>query len=201
LWHRRELRVYCCSVETIDRLPRPSLMRRDSPEDLEHYTPTDADQLGKRAYREMAEARMAVGHHLYTRVEGRTLVHYGWLIDRQERGEDLELGLVFFPPAGSAALYDYHTHPSARGRGLYFAALCQVLHDARDLAAATRAYIYIYSDNARSRHVAEKAGFTHAGSLVMTHRFFRRRRWARPVQEGFSAGLLSSGNALPRRRR
>jgi RimJ/RimL family protein N-acetyltransferase len=190
LWHRRELRVYVYPGDAIDLLPRPALMRRDCPEDLEYYAPTDASQLQRGAYRQVAERRMAIGHHLYTRVEGRLLVHYGWLIDRQERGEDLELRQVFFPPPESAALYDYYTHPSARGRGLYFSSLCQVLHDARDLAHARQAYIYIHRENVRSRHVAEKVGFTYVGSLVATQRLFRRQRRPRGASEGFKAGLL-----------
>src|SRR4051812_40073208 len=87
LWHRRELRILSCPAERIDALPRPSHLRRDHLEDLEYYQPTDSDQVSRELYLEVARDRRAEGHHLYTRVEGRLLVHYGWLIDRQERGE------------------------------------------------------------------------------------------------------------------
>ena len=190
MWHRLELRVYCCPVERIARLPRVTTMRRDCLEDLEHYEATDADQMAPEAYREAARQRRAQGHHLYTAVEDGRLVQYGWLIDRQARGEDAALGQVFFPPPDSAALYDHYTHPRARGRGLHFAGLCQRLHDAVDLAGAQRAFTYVYSGNTASRRGVERAGFEHVGSLVTERRLLMRRRYTRPVARDFKSGLL-----------
>jgi RimJ/RimL family protein N-acetyltransferase len=192
LWHRRELRILRCFASQIDALPRPTRLRRDHLDDLNAYRPTDADQMPRERYLEVARVRRGQGHHLYTFVEADRLAHYGWLIDGQERGEDEELGQVFFPPPRSSALYDYYTHPTVRGRGLYYDALCQVLHDARDLAGAEQAFIYIYSDNPGSLRVAEKAGFKHVGSLVLTRRFFLTRRFAVPAPGmEFRAGLLA----------
>jgi GNAT superfamily N-acetyltransferase len=191
LWHRRELLIFCCTAERIARLPRAGAMRRNAVEDLAFYQPTDFDQMPPDRFRAVARERIAGGHHLFTTVEQGLLIQYGWLIDRQTRAEDAELGQVFFPPPESAALYDYWTHPSARGRGLHFAALCQRLHDARDRAHAERAYTYIYSDNAASIRGALKVGFTQQGSLVTTRRFFVRSRFAIPATDDFRAGLLS----------
>jgi GNAT superfamily N-acetyltransferase len=193
IWYRRELRIYSCPADRIDALPRPARLRRDHLDDLNCYRPTDSSQMPLDRYLTTAKQRLSAGHHLYTCVEHGLLLHYGWLIDRQERGEDAELGQVFFPPPDSAALYDYFTHPAARGRGLYFDALCQVLHDARDLAGARQAYIYIYSDNAASTHVAEKIGFEYVGSLVATRRFFVRRRVARSARPDFRVEVLRPG--------
>jgi hypothetical protein len=190
LWRRTELRVYCCRADQIENLPRSTAMRRDVLEDLQAYVPTDADQMPPNRYRDVARARLAQGHHLYTRVEDGLLVQYGWLIDRQTRSQDASLGMVFFPPPDSAVLYDYYTHPSARGRGLHFAALCQRLHDARDLTGARQALTYIYATNRVSIRGAERARFEYAGSLVMTRRGFLCRRRIIAASPDFKAGLL-----------
>jgi len=178
VWKRSELRVYGLDAARIESLPNPGLMTRDSFEDLECYEQTDRGQFTRDELIGVARGRAGLGHHLYTRVESGVLVHYGWLIDRQERGEDAALGLVFFPPPRSAALYDYFTHPSARGRGLYRDALFQILHDARDLARAEHAYIYVYDDNPASWRVVERVGFRHEGSLVKERRLFSVKRYA-----------------------
>lgn len=177
-WKRSELRVYGLDLARIDGLPNPGLMTRDRFADLECYEQADRRQFTRDELLAAARERMGQGHHLYTRVEDGVLVHYGWLIDRQERGEDAALGLVFFPPPHSAALYDYFTHPRARGRGLYRDALFQILHDARDLAGAERAYIYVYDDNPASWRVVERVGFQHEGSLVKERRLFSVKRYA-----------------------
>lgn len=165
-------------------------MERDRVEDLQYYQPTDGDQQPAAQYQNAASQRLAAGHHLYTAVENGRLIQYGWLIDRQTQGDDAELGQTFYPLPDSAALYDYWTHPVARGRGLHFAALCQRLHDAYDLAGARQAYTYIYSDNAASIRGALKAGFQYQGSLITTRRLFARRREAVPAVDGFRSGLL-----------
>ena len=190
-WYRRELRIYCYPAERISVLPRPRLLQRDCIDDLDRYERTEHAQMPADVYRDVARQRLAQGHHLYTLVEGRRLLHYGWLIDRQDRGEDLALGQVFFPPPDSAALYDYFTHPQARGHGLYRQALCQVLHDAHEHAGARQAYIYVYADNHASRHVVERIGFHYAGSLVKERRFFTDRHYAVAAHAGFEAGLLT----------
>lgn len=191
LWYTRELRVYCYTAERIKALPNPMLLSRDRFADLDYYERTEAEQLSPDEYRELARTRMARGEHLYTLVEAGKLLHYGWLIERQTRGEDAALGQVFFPPPESAVLTDYFTHPAARGRGLYYQSLCQVLHDARALAHASQAYIYVFGHNRPSRHVIEKVGFEYVGSLLKERRLLTTRRYA--VANGdteFRTGLL-----------
>ena len=81
------------------------------------------------------------------------------------REVDTALGQVFFAPTGSAALCDFYTHPVARGRGLFFKAICQLLHDV-PATGARQAFIDVYADNGPSRHVIEKVGFRHVGNLI-----------------------------------
>ncbi|HZH49075.1 MAG TPA: GNAT family protein, partial [Nitrospira sp.] len=80
--------------------------------------------------------------------------------------------------------------PSARGRGLYFQALCQLLHDARDLAEARQAHVTVFGSNAPSRHVIEKVGFQHEGSLYKERRLVWSRRYAVAARGEFRTALL-----------
>jgi RimJ/RimL family protein N-acetyltransferase len=190
VWYRCEKRIYVYEADRIPSLPNPRRLRRDHPDDLQYYERTASWQLSPEAYRAAARERLARGEHLYTLVEQGRLLHYAWLQPRHTRGEDQAVGQAFFPPPESSALYDHYTHPSARGRGLFYQALCQLLHDVPILAKTKRAYIYVYADNGPSRHVIEKIGFAHVGSLVQDRRLLSVRQY--PVSAGgdFKTALL-----------
>jgi RimJ/RimL family protein N-acetyltransferase len=178
VWYRCEKRIYVYETDRILALPQPNRLQRDRPEDLRYYEQTASWQLSPEAYRAAAHKRLAEGEHLYTLVEGNRLLHYAWLQPSHTRGEDTAVGQAFFPPPDSSALYDHYTHPSARGQGLFYQALCQLLHDVPAVAKTTQAYIYVYGDNTPSRHVIEKVGFRYVGSLIEDRRLFTARRYA-----------------------
>ncbi|HEU4683057.1 MAG TPA: GNAT family N-acetyltransferase [Nitrospira sp.] len=190
LWYRREKRIYAYEADRIGRLPAPRLLRRDQVDDLRFYERTVSWQSPPDTYRQEARARLNKGEHLYTLVEQERLVHYAWLQPNHVRGEDVAVGQVFFPPPGSAALYDHYTHPEARGRGLYAQAICQLLHDALALGKAKQAYIYVYADNGPSRHVIEKLGFRYVGSLIQERRLFAVRCFPVPAGGTFRTAPL-----------
>ncbi|HJT22761.1 MAG TPA: GNAT family N-acetyltransferase [Nitrospira sp.] len=190
VWYRREKRIYVYEAERIQHVPDSFLLQRNRLEDLRYYERTVSWQMSPDAYQQEARLRLAKGEHLYTLVDQGRLVHYAWLATHHVRGEDRTVGQVFFAPPDSAALYDHYTHPLARRRGLYFKALCQLLHDVPVLTKAKRAYIYVYADNSPSRHVIEKIGFRYVGSLVEERRLLAVRRF--PVSAGgeFRTALL-----------
>ena len=107
-------------------LPNPNRLRRNRLEDLRYYEQTVSWQMSPNAYRATARRRLAEGEHLYTLAEGNWLLHYAWLQPCHTMGEDTAVGQAFFPPPDSSELYDHYTHPSARGQGLFFQALCQL---------------------------------------------------------------------------
>jgi RimJ/RimL family protein N-acetyltransferase len=189
LWYTSEKRVYVYPVEEIARLPHPRILRRDHFEDLDRYERTSLSQFSLEEYREVARRRHESGEHFYSLVEGERLVHYGWLMPHHDREEDAKLGQVFFAPPGSAALRDFYTHPLARGRGLYFRALCQLLHDIPE-TRARQVFIYVYADNEASRHVIEKVGFRYLGSMVKEARLHSQRRYAVSAGAEFPTALL-----------
>jgi RimJ/RimL family protein N-acetyltransferase len=190
VWYRRELRVYCYPLEGSPPLPRPAIFERNRFDDLEYYERTDKYQPTPEVYRKMALERKTQGFHLYTFVQERRLLHYGWLIERQTRGEDDWVQQAYFPPPDTSVLFDHFTHPSARGKGLYFQALCRLLHDARDLAGARQAYVTVFGSNAPSRHVIEKVGFHHEGSLYKERKLFWSTRYSVGAHDEFRTALL-----------
>ena len=190
VWYRRELRVYGYSLEDCPSLPRPVIFQRNCFDDLQYYERTDKYQPSPDVYRQMALERKTQGFHLYTFVQERRLLHYGWLIERQTRGEDDWVQQAYFPPPDTSVLFDHFTHPSARGKGLYFQALCRLLHDARDLAGARQAYVTVFGSNAPSRHVIEKVGFHHEGSLYKERKLFWSTRYSVGAHDDFRTALL-----------
>jgi len=190
VWYRRELRVYCYPLADLSGLPHPTILERDCFDDLRYYERATKEQQTPHVYRKQALERMAQGFHLYTLVEYGRLLHYAWLIERQTRGEDAWVDQVYFPPPETAVLFDHFTHPSARGRGLYFQALCQLLHDAHDIAQARQAYVTVFGNNGPSRHVIERVGFHYEGSLCKERKLFRSRRYSIPAHGEFRTALL-----------
>ena len=190
VWYHCEKRIYVYEADRILALPNPNRLRRDQLEDLQYYEQTASWQLSPDAYRTAAHRRLAEGEHLYTLVEGNRLLHYAWLQTCHTLGEDAAVGQAFFPPPDSSALYDHYTHPSARSQGLFFQALCQLLHDVPALAKRKHAYIYVYGDNEPSRHVIEKIGFRYVGSLIEDRRLFTARRYAVSAGGPFRTALL-----------
>lgn len=190
LWYRRELRVYRYPLDDAPPLPAPTIFRRNCLDDLRFYERSSKEQQTPEAYWAMAVERRAQGFHLYTVVAGGRLLHYAWLIERQTRGEDGWVNQVYFPPPETAVLFDHFTHPLARGRGLYYQALCRLLHDARDVAGARRAYVTVFGSNGPSRHVIEKAGFQHEGSLFKERRLLWSTRYAVSAGGVFPTSLL-----------
>lgn len=179
VWSRTEQRIYRLSAAAIAALPHPRICNRDRWEDLQFCTAWSYGHLSRDQYLASAECRrQSGGQHLYSLVENGVLIHYGWLQVRQTRSPDLATGMVFVPPAESSALWDFFTHPVARGRGLYGSTLLQCLHDAVELDGARQVYIYTTADNSASRHVIEKIGFEHVGSLCRDRRLLRSRRYA-----------------------
>ena len=190
VWYRRELRVYGYPLQDPPPLPRPTIFERDRFDDLQYYERLDKYQPSPDVYRKMARERQAQGFHLYTFVQAGRLLHYAWLIERQTRGEDDWVQQAYFPPPGTSVLFDHFTHPAARGQGLYYQALCRLLHDARDLLGARQAYVTVFGSNEASRHVIEKVGFHHEGSLYKERRLFQTRRYSKSERGEFKTVLL-----------
>lgn len=162
---KREMRVYTFDAEKISSVPNPNLMNRDCLEDLLKYEPTESWHLTPSAFHRSSIERLSEGNHVYTKVEAGKLVHYGWLIERQEKSFMSEINQYFTLPADSAVLFDFFTHPQARGKGFYQASMRQMLRDAGRIPNIKQICISVLADNSPSRHSIEKIGFEYLCSL------------------------------------
>ncbi len=190
LWRRMELRCYAYRFASFESPPRQSFLRRDCMEDLHRYVRHESDQMTREDFLVESRRRRALGNHLYSLVHDGTLLYYGWLVDRQDRSEDPMMGHVFFPPANASVIFDCFTHPSVRGQGLYYRALCQMINDAKESTQAGAVCLGVFSDNLPSLHVINKLGFCYLGSLIKEQRLGTTRRYATAADPAFCSALL-----------
>lgn len=174
---REEVRMYSMEIDRIDTATPPRLMNVDSVEDLLKYRPTESwQQMPDQFFGKIADY-YEQGFHSYSLVEGDTLLHYGWLIERQKISNVTEVDQEFELPDDTAVLFDYYTHPQARGKGLYRKSLLQGLADAARVPGTRQVFIATLADNTASRHVIEKLGFEHRASLFRETKWGRVRKW------------------------
>ncbi|MBS1809161.1 MAG: GNAT family N-acetyltransferase [Acidobacteria bacterium] len=178
VWEKTEFRVYVYDPEDVKKLPHPQLMSRDDLSALIAFSPM-ADYQTQQGFFERALQQLESEQHCYSLTENDCLVHYGWLGLRQQKAKLSEVGQEYiFDEPENAVLYDFFTHPQARGRGLYQQALYQILHDVAELPDIKRIYIMVLADNAPSRHVIEKVGFTYESSLFRQKRLGKTITWS-----------------------
>jgi hypothetical protein len=171
LYERREMRIYIYDVKKIPSLPEKNLMNRNCLEDLLKYQQAESYQPTISQFHREALKRIEEGQIIYTRVENDVLVHYGWLAERVEKSFITEVGQEITLLPNSSSLYDFYSHPLARGKGLYQASLSQMLHDVMAIPNTERAYITVLADNKPSRYVIEKVGFEYQFSLRRSKTF------------------------------
>lgn len=177
IYEYKECRIYAFDVEKIATLPQPNLLNLDSIEDLLKYSPAEGWQFTKSEFHRICLERFEAGNHVYTLVENEKLLHYGWMLERQEVSHVFEVGQDFNLPPDSAVLFDYYTDPQARGRGLYYNSLLQGLHDAAKIPNTKQVFIGVLANNKPSRHVIEKLGFVYQGSLFKETFLGKVKKW------------------------
>lgn len=158
-------------------------MKRDFLPDLLAYQPAEAWQMRFSVFLKRVLKGLENGNHVYTRVEDGRLVHYGWLIERQQKSHISEVGHDFYLPPESAVLADFYTHPAARGKGLYQHSLRQMLHDAALIPGTKHIFIGVLADNGPSRHVIEKVGFEYRFSFFARTIGGKTKRWTNAPPE------------------
>ena len=166
-WHSCEYHIYRKAAGEVlqPSIGAPRRMRRDCLEDLLCYKAVETWQPSLFEFLQSAMQRLEEGEHVYTMAEDGVLVHYGWLIERQEVAYFPEVDQKFQMPPHSAVLYDYFTHQSWRGHGLYQCSLREMALDAANIPETEFIYISVVASNAPSRHSIEKAGFEYQSSL------------------------------------
>jgi CelD/BcsL family acetyltransferase involved in cellulose biosynthesis/RimJ/RimL family protein N-acetyltransferase len=128
--------------------------------------------------------RLENGEHVYSIARNNKLVHFGWMIYGQERGHMSEVGQHLDYPEKSVILYDFYTHPAARGEGLYGKNLRKMLKDISARGGFKKAIITVKADNIASRKVIERTGFRPYLRMTRQVRFGRVMTARHDVQAG-----------------
>ena len=177
MYQHKECRMYSFDIRKIGSLENPNLMNVDSIPDLLKYRPVEGWQDTTSQFHQKVLRNFENGIHSYSLADENQLLHYGWLIERQEISQVFEVDQEFKLPENTAVLFDYFTHPEARGKGLYQKSILQGLHDASKIDGTKQVFIGVMADNASSRHVIEKLGFRYEGSLFEETKLGTTRRW------------------------
>ena len=89
VYHYAELHAYSMALAPPSgEVPSPSplVLRRDAIDDIIRFEPSEGT-LDRQAFFKVVLARLEEGHHVYTRVAGGKLVHWGWLAEGQEKAD------------------------------------------------------------------------------------------------------------------
>lgn len=144
-------------------------------DDLNYFEQTER-WLDREEFSKEARKRIAEGMSLYTSVIDEKLVHYGWMIPRQNRAWFPYVHQHYDFPPGTAVLFNAYTHPAARGSGLHSNSMRRRLADAASIPGTIAVYTSIESHNLASRAVAAKVGFVCVDVLYEIVRFGRIQR-------------------------
>ena len=177
IYESKECRMYSFDVSKVDSLENPNFMEVDSISDLLDYAPAEGWQDTRSQFHKKVLHNFENGIHSYTHSENGKLLHYGWMVERQETSRVTEVDQEFTLPPNTTVLFDYYTHPEARGKGLYQKSLIQGLHDAAKIPETKQVFIGVLANNLASRYSIEKLGFKYEGSLFKKTIFGRIRKW------------------------
>ncbi|RZJ11793.1 MAG: GNAT family N-acetyltransferase [Rubrivivax sp.] len=173
----REYRIYRLDAAQAAGRAMDSRVHESAIGDLLAFEPTEAWQR-RQDFLSAALSRIEAGDRPFTIVMDGKLVHSGWLVPRQSVSRMTEVSQTLHLPDHSATLFDFYTHPSYRGRGLYGANINHMLARAFADPSLAYAYISVLADNGASRKAIERAGFEYIGSFRWTRRFGRVQKSA-----------------------
>lgn len=172
-WSGRYLLVYRIDAESAPPAEPDDGLACNRLDHLERFRQTER-WLSREDFVAEAHRRIEQGMRLYTAVRDGVLVHYGWLVPRQDEAHFSYVPEVYRFPPGSAVLFNAYTHPAARGTGLHERSMRRRVADAAAMPDTRAIYTAIESANAVSRAVAERVGFRCVDVLFERVRFGRR---------------------------
>lgn len=172
-WSGRYLLIYGMEADKAPAADPDDGLACNRLEDLQCFRQTER-WLPREAFVAEARRRIEQGMRLYTSVREGVLVHYGWLVPRQDEARFSYVPRTYRLPPGTAVLFNAYTHPAARGTGLHERSMRRRVADAAALPGTRRIYTAIESHNAVSRAVAHRVGFECVEVLYERVRFGRR---------------------------
>lgn len=182
LFSHTELRVYRHTVQSATVFPADEIVSRDRAQALREFEETESWHSASE-FVSSGVARLATGEKFYSVSENGLLLHWGWMIEKQKSAFLTEVSQWTELPDHSGVLYDFYSHPEARGRGLYQRTLATMLNHASRIPNLQYVYIFVEADNGPSRHVIEKLGFDYQYSLCRQRYLVFSRRWRPSASE------------------
>ncbi len=174
-WNTKEICLYSCNRTGVEIAQPHTTIRRDCLRDLLLFEPVEPWQQPQYEFLREAADRLKNGCHVYTYVMDGRLVHYGWLLEKQEKCPITE-DLAFTLPPNSALLFDFYTHPNYRELGLYTKSLRHMFFDAA-ASDIRQIYIFVPKNETTAGCVIENTGFEYEKSFFERNRFGRVSRW------------------------
>ncbi len=176
LWHTEELRIYTVNPERVYRLSEPRVMKKDYLPDLLIYQPMDPHQPAVNRFIQVAMEYLESGHHIFTRVDGGSLVQYGWLfvVMKQQSIEINRHNLDL--PANSALVVSCLNH--VKSGNLSDDTLCQMIREAVETPNVKQVYVCVLSEDRALRKVIEDMGSDYQYSSFRKERFKKVKRWS-----------------------
>ncbi len=176
LYSHTELRVYRHTVQSAAAFREDANVSCGRAEALREFEATESWH-SRSEFVSSGVSRLAAGEKFFSvSVNGR-LMHWGWMIEKQQSAFLTEVKQWTELPDHCGVLYDFYSHPEARGRGLYQRSLATMLKHASRIPTLQYVYIFVEADNGPSRHVIEKLGFDYQRSLFRQRCLIFSRRW------------------------
>ncbi|MFV0389419.1 MAG: GNAT family N-acetyltransferase [Pyrinomonadaceae bacterium] len=175
IYSKKECRIYSIDVENISNAE--PIMKVNSIDDLLKYRAVELSRETRSQFHQKVLKNFEEGTRSYTLADEKDLLHYGWLKPRQTISQVFEVNQEYEMPEGSAVLFDFYTHPRARGKGIYRRSLKQLLAEAKAIPGTKRVYIGAMKHNRVSRHVIESVGFEHELSLFKQTFLGFEKKW------------------------
>jgi CelD/BcsL family acetyltransferase involved in cellulose biosynthesis len=188
-WSATAPRIYVLAAKNVRALEDAALMSRDHLDDLLTFESTEVWRT-RSSFLVEALKRIEIGHHFYTRVENGRLVHISWLVENQKANVIPGTDKAYQFPPGSAVLYGAYTDPGARGRGLFRAALRQMLPDAAGAPGAQHIFMAVPPDDRPACEAIEEVGFVPLSQPP------KQTSPASPSEQAPPAGVRSTGQVI-----
>lgn len=184
-WRSSEVRIYRGEAA---RVKPEGILSESSRDQLRDLLKVPSTKSGKERREFLSETlrRLEGGdHHVYTYVEKEEIECFGWSLARQQKEFLTEVQQDLLLAPHSALLFDFSVSSSVSQQGGYNSLLGQMISDAVRIPGTQWVYGCVRGDDSGWRSAFENAGFSYQGSMYLTVRVGRNKKWTSlPAEEG-----------------
>lgn len=184
-WRSSEVRIYRAEAAKFKHEESLSEASKDQLGDLLKVPSTKSGKSRKEFLSETLRRLEGGDHHVYTYVEKEEIECFGWSLARQEREflPEVQQDLLLAPH--SALLFDFSVSSNESQQRGYNSLLAQMTRDAIRIPGTEWVYGCVCGDDLGWRRAFENAGFSYQGSMYLTVRMGRSKKWTSlPAEDG-----------------